>query len=111
MLVKSNLKVNMNQLPQEGNRTSSLVFSNAQMGNFSQQLAEPPACGKSVVWGWGTVSRRCRAEKRGSQAQIWRPRAHISPLLTSQPIPTLTLRLFICEMEVSLIPAPHCPWR
>ena len=78
------------------------------MGDFSQQLAEPPACGKSVVWGWGTVSGRCRAEKRGSRAQIWKPWAHISPLLTSQPIPTLTLRLFICEMEVSLIPAPHC---
>ena len=78
------------------------------MDDFSQQLAEPPACGKSVVWGWGTVSGRCRAEKRGSRAQIWKPWAHISPLLTCQPIPTLTLRLFICEMEVSLIPAPHC---
>ena len=103
----------MNQLHQEGNCTPSLVFSNRHrwVTFHNSWLSTTPACGKNGVWGWGTTPRRCRAEKRGSQAQLWKPWARISPPLTSQPVPTLTLRLHICEMEVSLIPTPRCPWR
>lgn len=63
--------------------------------------AQPPACGPCGLRGGHPEAQYCLrqgpAEDKGSQA-------HISLLLTSQPIASLTLRLVFCETEMSFTP-------